>query len=251
MKTFTRLVISFFFFMFTTGMIFAQCTPGDENTCPDPENNGEVCPAVLPNGIIGQPYSQEFTIIIPPEYVYMGNTIPIDHIKIMDVGNLPPDITWETNAEDSIFNPDTYYCVLLSGTCAETGEFPLKIVVNAYVDFSGTIIEISDITDSTSISMKVTWDPNGIQTYRKNQLNIKLWPNPFHDEITFTLPDINDRVTVELYSIIGNSLLTKKFEARPTNSKYQIRVPSLPNGTYMLRVTSGKRSVSRLIRKIY
>ena len=112
MKILTRFLSALAVMILTTGVVLAQCTPGDETSCPDPENNGEVCPAELPNGIIGQEYSQEFTIIIPPEYNWEGNVIPIDHIKIMNVGNLPPDITWQTNAEDSIFNPETYYCVL-------------------------------------------------------------------------------------------------------------------------------------------
>ncbi len=250
MKLFTRLFSTLILIIFSTGIVLAQCTPGDETTCPDPENNGEVCPAELPNGIIGQEYSQEFTIIIPPEYNWEGNVIPIDHIKIMDVGNLPPDITWQTNAEDSIFNPGTYYCVLLSGTCAETGVFPLHIVLNVYVEVLGNIVEIEGVTDSTSIAMQVTWDPNGIRTYRKNQLNINIWPNPFRDEISFSLPDNNDRVKVELYSIIGNNLLTREFEAIPAGSTYRFKVPSLPDGTYLIRVSSRNKSVSRLIRKV-
>ena len=250
MKAYIRLIIPFFILVFTTGITFAQCTPGDENSCPDTENNGEVCPAELPDGIIGQEYSQEFTIIIPPEFNFDGNSFTIDHIKIMDVGNLPPSITWQTNADDSIFNPAIYYCVLLSGTCNETGEYPLKIVLNVYFKLGNDIIEYPGYTDSTSISMKVTWDPNGIQTYRKNQLNIKLWPNPFRDQISFTLPDNNDKVTVELYSIIGNKILIREMEAIPAGDRYHIRLPFVPDGTYMLRVTSGRKSVSQLIRKV-
>ena len=250
MKALIHFVIPFFILFLTAGITFAQCTPGDENTCPDPENNGEVCPAELPNGIIGQNYNQEFTIIAPSEYDLDGTIIPLHHIKIVDVQNLPSDITWESNATDSIFMVGTYYCVLLSGTCTETGNFPLKIVVDVYIDFNGTPIHADTIIDSTSISMKVTWDPNGIQSYRKNQLNMKLWPNPFRDDISFTLPDNNDRVTVELYSIIGNNILFREMEALPAGDRYHIRLPSLPDGTYMLRVTSGKKSVSRLIRKV-
>ncbi len=250
MKAYIRLIIPFFILVFTTGITFAQCTPGDENSCPDTENNGEVCPAELPNGIIGQNYNQEFTIIAPPEFNYDGKIIPLHHLKIVNVGSLPPGITWQSNAEDSVFMVGTYYCVLLSGTCSETGDFPLKIIVDVYIDAFGTPVFAAQVIDSTSISMKVTWDPNGIQTYRKNQLNIRLWPNPFRDQISFTLPDNNDKVTVELYSIIGNKILIREMEAIPAGDRYHIRLPSVPNGTYMLRVTSGRKSVSQLIRKV-
>ena len=114
MKTISTFIIAILLMSINPATSFAQCTPGDETTCPDPENNGEVCPAVLPNGIIGKEYSQEFTIIAPPEYEIDGNVIPLHHIKIVDVENLPPGITWETNASDSVFMVVTYKCVLLS-----------------------------------------------------------------------------------------------------------------------------------------
>ena len=229
---------------------YSQCTPGDENSCPDLENNGEVCPAVLPNGIIGQEYSQEFTIIAPPEYEIESTIIPLHHIKIVDVQNLPSDITWETNASDSVFMVGTYYCVLLSGLCNETGDFPLKIVVDVYIDVFGNPVYAAQITDSTSISLKVTWDPDGIETYRDDRLDIKLWPNPFKDEIFFSLPDNNiNPVRVELYSILGNKIINKDFDSKINNDQYRINCSHIPNGTYMLSVISGNKRVSKLIRK--
>ena len=83
-------------------------------------------------------YNQQFTIIAPPEYDIEGTIIPLHHIKIVDVKNLPPGITWETNASDSVFMVGEYYCVLLSGICNETGTFPLKIVVDVYIRFFWT-----------------------------------------------------------------------------------------------------------------
>ena len=228
---------------------YSQCTPGDENSCPDPENNGEVCPAILPSGIIGQEYSQEFTIIAPPEYEIESTVIPLHHIKIVDVQNLPSDIIWETNASDSVFMVGTYYCVLLSGLCNETGDFPLKIVVDVYIDVLGTPVYATQITDSTSISLKVTWDPDGIETYRDDKLDIKLWPNPFKDEILFSLRNSNNSVKVELYSILGNRIINQGFDNKPNNDQYKINCSHLPNGTYMLSVTSGNKRVSKLIRK--
>ena len=247
----TRLLYTFLLLIgFSINSIsYSQCTPGDENSCPDPENNGEVCPAVLPNGIIGQEYSQEFTIIAPPEYDMDGTIIPLHQIKIVDVQNLPSDITWESNTTDSVFMVGTYYCVLLSGLCTETGDFPLKIVVDVYIEVLGNPVYATQITDSTSISLKVTWDPDGIETYRDNRLDIKLWPNPFRDEILFSLPNNNNSVKVELFSILGNKIINKDFDNEINNDQYRINCSHLPNGTYMLSVTSGSKRVSKLIRK--
>lgn len=177
MKSIITLIITVCFFIMNPVINYGQCTPGDETTCPDPENNGEVCPAVLPNGIIGKEYSQEFTIIAPPEYDWNDQIIPLHHLKIVDVTNLPPGITWQTNATDSVFMVGTYYCVLLSGISDETGSFPLKIVVDVYINFLGNPVYATQVVDSTSISLKVTWDPDGIEIYQENSLAINVWPN--------------------------------------------------------------------------
>lgn len=85
--TITALILSI---LFTPIFVKAQCTPGNSTTCPDLENNGEVCPAILPDGITGMDYNEEFTILAPPEYDLMGTVIQLHHIKIVDVNNLPP-----------------------------------------------------------------------------------------------------------------------------------------------------------------
>jgi len=252
MKSIITLIITVCFFMMNPELNYGQCTPGDETTCPDPENNGEVCPAVLPNGIIGKEYSQEFTIIAPPEYDWNDQIIPLHHLKIVDVTNLPPGITWQTNATDSVFMVGNYYCVLLSGISDETGSFPLKIVVDVYINFLGNPVYATQVVDSTSISLKVTWDPDGIEVYQENSLAINVWPNPFQNEISFELPDkSNEPVNVEIFSIIGSHLISKDFVAPIQSNTYRIDGSQLPQGTYLLKVTSGEKKVTRLIRKSF
>lgn len=252
MKSIITLIITTCFFMMNPAINYGQCTPGDETTCPDPENNGEVCPAVLPNGIIGKEYSEEFTIIAPPEYDIDGTIVPLHHIKIVDVQNLPPGILWETNAADSVFMVGTYYCVLLSGTSQETGNFPLKIVVDVYLDFFGNPVYATQVVDSTSISLKITWDPNGIESRKENELAINVWPNPFKSDILFELPEMNNEpVEVEIYSILGNVLISKDFASDVQSNNYRIDCSNLARGTYLLKVNSGIKQVTRLIRKIH
>lgn len=250
MKTIFTLIITVLFFVINPISNQAQCTPGDETTCPDAENNGEVCPAILPNGIIDMEYNQEFTIIAPPEYEWEEQIIPLHHLKIVDVTSLPPGITWQTNAADSIFMVGTYYCVLLSGTSEEVGNYPLKIVVDVYISILGTPVYATQVVDSTSISMKVTWDPDGIESYKENEMTINVWPNPFQDEIAFSLTDNgNKAVTVEIYSMLGSLLVNEDYATNIPNESYHINCSNLPQGTYLLKVSSGKKMASRLIRK--
>ena len=126
----------------------------------------------------------------------------------------------------------------------------MKIVIDVYIDFNGTAVHADTIVDSTSISMQVGWDPNGIETYRNDKLNIKLWPNPFSDEILLSLPDNNNSsVTVELFSMLGEKLISKEFKARQNGDHYRISCPHLPNGTYLIRVNSGNKHASKILHK--
>ena len=251
MKSKIILIAIILSFLFSSTLINAQCTPGNSTTCPDLENNGEVCPALLPNGIIGQEYSEEFTILAPPEYELLGNIIQLHHIKIVDITKLPPGITWQTNAADSVFNVGTYYCILLSGQSNEVGYYPLHIIVDVYLDFFGTPVFAAQVTDSTSISLNISWDPNGIEIRSKKDLAINLWPNPTSNDLMFELPDSdNNIVKTEIYSLLGNKLISKDFDGNAIEDKYKIDCSSLPEGTYLIRVIAGNKHVSKLIRKI-
>lgn len=237
--------------LFSPIFIKAQCTPGNSTTCPDLENNGEVCPAVLPDGITGMDYNEEFTILAPPEYDLMGTVIQLHHIKIADVNNLPPGISWQTNAADSVFNVGTYYCVLLSGESNQVGNYPLHIVVDVYIDLFGLPVFAAQIIDSTSISLNITWDPNGIETQITNDLAINLWPNPFVNDFTFEIAGVgNEIVRTEIYSLLGNKLISNDFNANAIDNKYKIDCSGLPAGTYLIKVISNNKHVSKLIRKV-
>ena len=90
----------------------AQCEP-DVINCIDTASPGQICPMILPDGIIDQAYEQVVTIIPPYEAdLGTGNIIEIVKIVIDSINNLPPGLAWEANAEE--FYADSVYCVLLS-----------------------------------------------------------------------------------------------------------------------------------------
>ncbi|GAB4312246.1 MAG: hypothetical protein Kow00127_02720 [Bacteroidales bacterium] len=140
--------------------VYSQCTPGDENSCPDPENNGQICPEELPDGVVQQLYSQEFTILPPSQYlVDTVNNIYVDlhHIRLAAINNLPPGIGWVSNAPDSIFMAGTYYCVLLEGIPETEGTYPLKIDIEVYIPgiLGSPPIYVGTVTDSASLAITV------------------------------------------------------------------------------------------------
>ena len=193
---------------------FAQCTPGDSISCPDPENNGEVCPAVLPTIYDGVEYSQQFTVLAPPEFDTLGTVVPLHHITLLDVMNLPQGIEWQSNAPNNEFFTGTYYCVLLSGlTNANAGNYPLKIVVDIYASILGTPVKLATVEDSTSISVDVALNPNSIFENRANDENIAVWPLPFTNEFNVQLKTYSGgEALVEIYNMLGSNVLHQAVE---------------------------------------
>lgn len=63
--------------------------------------------------------------------------------------------------------------------------------------------------------------------------NLKLWPNPFKDDITIKLPfEIN--ASIDIYNLLGNKILSN-IEIKETNTK-KIDLSTLSSGTYILSV---------------
>lgn len=225
-----------------SGYASGQCTPGDETTCPDPENNGQVCPATMPDATIDQMYSQEFTILPPPEYVLdssSGTVIQLHHIKIKDVGNLPPGISWVSNAEDSIFMVGTYYCVLLDGTPTEKGSFKLEIEVDVYIPgvLGSPPIFVGTFTDSTSLSMNVT-DPNGIGEFSPERFSmVSAAPNPFTQFSRLSFESAEpDKYMFELLDITGNLIIQQSFKAKQGLNVLPINGSELQAGVYLFKL---------------
>lgn len=250
MKNIYKLLITCAILILDAQMTFSQCTPLDAETCPDPENNGEICPDTLAPVYVDAEYNQVATILAPPKIDTGDITIPLHHITLVSVDNLPEGITWETNALDNEFLVGTYYCILLSGTSnAEVGEYPLKIVVDVYGNVGSTPVYLGESVDSTSLSIKAKWDPNVIEENEITRQIGKVWPNPFSSEL-FIEPSrsINGKSSIELYNMIGYSLYHKELN-HSNKDVIKINLPELPNGIFMLSMVHEGRRYLQLVTK--
>ena len=190
---------------------FSQCTPATPEECPDPEDNGQVCPDSLAIAHVGQLYSQVATIKPPLIYFLPPDSteITLHHVKLMEVGNLPPGLTWQSNTTDSIFNAGEYYCVLMEGTPDSAGEYHLRIVVDVYVVIlpGWPPVNVATITDSTSLTLVVI-DDAGINGDDRSSLVARHnFPNPFQNSTRIDFySEIAGPVDFEVYSILGQKV---------------------------------------------
>ncbi len=228
---------------------YGQCTPGDSISCPDPENNGQVCPDSLAIGYQGQAYNQ--TISILPPTVTTGLVFTIHHIHLVDVGNLPQGISWVSNTEDNDFYPGTYYCVLLSGVPSDTGDFVLRIVVEVFAVYNGTIISVGEVTDSTSLMMHVE-QYSGVENLFSAKNRLSFWPNPFINNVRMKfISNEGGRVEISVYTLQGVPVLRKNAFSVAGENTISIKSSGLPQGHYIVKVEGGKQTFTGIVSKSY
>jgi hypothetical protein len=234
---------------------YAQCTPETPEQCPDPENNGQICPDSLAVGYVGQVYSQVATIKPPLQYYLPPDStlITLHHVKLMQVGNLPAGLTWQSNTSDSNFVAGDYYCVLLEGTPDSAGQFHLRIVVDVYVVIlpGWPPVNVATIIDSTSLTINII-DNSGIKGFNnKSLLTRNCYPNPFRDitRIDF-YSGIAGTLTFEVFSILGKKVYNQQYKAIQGENSLIFSGKDLPEGPYYYVFgSSGYKSTGIMIRK--
>ena len=223
------------FITFGITAAYAQCEP-DINGCPDPENNGEICPDTLSPAILNQPYNEVITILVPDT----NQGVQIHHITLVDVGNMPTGMTWQSNAVNNEFMAGEYYCILMEGTPTVSDTFYLEITVDIYIDFFGNIVYAGQQVDDTSVYMEVV-DPSGIGDPWQVGHGITNRPNPFSGltEISY-FSDHPGRATFEIYSLTGQMVSLRELYSEKGENVIRFAANSLTPGVYYYRLKTDR-----------
>ena len=248
-----KLLLTFFLLFGTLWVTttYGQCTPADSIACPDPENNGQVCPDSLSVAFSGQSYSQSFTIVTPVQINVFGTLVDVDHLKLKDIGNLPQGISWQSNTDDSVFLAGNYYCVLLSGTPFDTGSYQLRIVVEVFVLFNGTPLSIGDVIDSTSLTLQVALY-NGISNTFSAQNRLSFFPNPFQKEVRLRFDAEKDGTAeITFYTMQGRSVLKKSVSVVSGKNILFLDGSTLVPGHYVVSLLTGEKAYTGIVSKTF
>ena len=247
MKKILRFLMFMWMFLGLQAGLLAQCTPADSTSCPDPENNSQVCPDTLNTGYLGQEYNQSVSILAPPQVLAQGLYVPVKYIHLADVGNLPPGISWKSKDTTNNFYPHKYGCVLLSGVCSDTGTYQLKIKVDVYVDISGIAVLLGHNVDSTSLSITVE-AANGIGDHFSERQKIKAWPNPFRDRFHLQFfSSSGHSALVEIYTLQGQRVFRRNYPASPGRNVLTVDSRGLYRQFYLVRLTTGGKHFTTVL----
>jgi len=216
----------------TSTQLTAQCEPDTAN-CEDIGDPGQICPSILPKAGLNVLYDEVVTILPPGSYPFYGNELTIFYIEIDSVKNLPPGIDYFPNA-DTLF-PDTAYCIQLTGTPTQTGEFALSIYITATVDFGGPL-EYQVVDDSSLVITVV--EALGIDPPQDAEFQVfQNVPNPFsfRTSLAYYTPK-QERIELSIYNILGVLVHQESELAAPGKHNFNFDGSELQPGTYLYRV---------------
>jgi len=231
--------VSFFatliFGFFTIVQLSAQCTP--DTTCVDINEPGEYCPEEFPLIYLNVAYDEVITFILALEFEHNGTIYVLDSLAVDSVRNIPPGMTYTSNATGYV--PEKAYCSRLSGTPTLAGDYALHFYLSPYIDLGSGPESLGQYLDDTSVVITV-YDPTGIDPYQADQFQVlPIVPNPFSEitQLSFYTPD-DDRVQLQVFNILGELMHKETLRASPGEYQFEFNGSKLLPGTYFYRVTN-------------
>ena len=220
--------------IFSGMKLSAQCEPDTVN-CEDIGDPGQICPNDLPSGVLNVIYDEVITIIPPGSF----DAYVLSYIVIDSVINLPPGINYFPNAD--IFYPDTMYCILLSGTPTQAGDFTLAIYISPFIDVLGTPTLGPQVVDDTSLVVSIQ-NTTGIEANQMTEFRVfQNVPNPFsfRTSLSYYTPN-QERIELSIYNILGVLVHQESEIAAPGKHNFSFDGSDLQPGTYLYRVETNE-----------
>jgi len=239
-----------FVLFFIVGMAipgYGQCV-ADTANCKDIDKPGQICPDTLPAAVLNTWYEQVFTVIPPYEFDLGTGVIPIPKIVLDSVANLPPGLSYEAN-ETELF-ADSAYCVLISGTPIETGNFYLKIYITPYVFYDNQVIQWGQTLDDTSLFIQVNNTTRLAVMSTDQVMLLPVKPNPF--TLSSRIGLNSDKFGVGelwVFYITGQMAHHEEIWVQPGKNYFDFRGEKLRKGIYLYKVSfMGKNFTSRVVK---
>jgi hypothetical protein len=80
---------------------------------------------------------------------------------------------------------------------------------------------------------------------------VHVFPNPFSDTLTVSVTVSSDqKVELNLYSILNQKVITKKFNAKQGKNVFDLKTSRIPSGVYLLKISKNENSIAyKVIKK--
>lgn len=227
-----------FLMMIVSGIswtLSAQCVP--DESCIDTEAPGQICPDTLPGGYVNGQYEQVITIIPPDSFMLSGNPIYLSHIQLYSIANVPPGLSWESNASSNIFAVGNKYCAVISGLPSTEGVYNLGIGIYPYVNgFPMGIL----VVDDTSLSITIGAEQISTPEFESGKAFFSCSPNPARDEISFEFMQPEPAgMQIEVFDAGGQRVRMLDVSGVSGRNRVKMDLAGLPAGLYYYRLGNG------------
>ncbi len=127
-----------------------------------------------------------------------------------------------------------------------------SICVTAYFACgdSSTYCEYDSVYRSSAqmVTINVINGSNGIHTNTKTMTGVKIYPNPFTDNLTVNLTSYeSNNVTCAMYDMMGNLILKENVNVNKGDNEFKLKTDGLNQGVYFINISgSDGKKVSTL-----
>ena len=241
--------------------------------------NADSTEITLPSAYLDANYLDSIVFDVPEAFSLEGIDIPFNFAQITAV-NTPTGMTYNCNALECVFMPNTAGNVFLTGTPTDTGLYELNLsalvqldltslgFVNQTATFSIPYIEgesalldvaltfvgidpviINDVIPTFFINVEPAENNPNLNINSKNLENFDrfvLSPNPAADIASFSFYNNDAKyVSLEIYDLLGNLMFADQFKGSvQTEQTFNLNTSSFNNGVYLYKMSTSNASHS-------
>ncbi|HEX7413039.1 MAG TPA: T9SS type A sorting domain-containing protein [Bacteroidia bacterium] len=203
------------------------------------------------SGTVGQPYTQNATLIIPLDTVTTSFTCHYSHINLTNASTcgLPPGLSLTGTPSTYIFPGNANSCMEIYGTPTTAGTYSLTFILSVYctelpgVALSTYTVSYYHIKINASAGIESITNNYGFQVMQNN-------PNPVvgsNTTVKFTAP-ADGKAKMSVYNITGQKIAVQEFSAQRGDNSYDFDATTLENGIYLYSIEyNGQKQVRRMV----
>jgi YHYH protein/Secretion system C-terminal sorting domain len=136
--------------------------------------------------------------------------------------------------------PNGIYCYFASVDANHNSTYPYLVGPTYYGNKTGA--KVTTVTETTTTYTA----PLGISDNQLKNSEIKIFPNPASDLIAIQIDGlVENNLKIELYDVLGKYIKSTQINAGQSIAYFDVQ--DVYNGTYFIKVSNGKESVSKSI----
>ncbi len=227
-------------------LLAQPCTPDPALLYPG------IMPAKLPDGIVGDYYSEVVSLMVPLDTNLVINGTPvsvrIDSAKVIYISSLPANFSYECDKPSQTWKGGAKGCAKIVGTpvVADEKKHVIWVKTQTWFKVIGLTNQFDQI-DSSSIDFTVK-AANSIGE-NNTKARFTVYPNPVKDELSLEIAYFDANARFEVYNLLG-SKQNISMQLNPYIGMAKLNTKELPQGVYFVKgFLNGKEWQAKFIKE--